>query len=261
MRYIVFALALTGCVDYSKLSAGESDLADALVIHEPALDFGSPTDDLASAPAIDLGGTDLAGDLAQVAITDLATAGDAALALPASCSDLNTLASNDGNYTLYYNRSRPWVAYCKGMGSASITPVEYLTLPQGAAGNYSIIGADLGAYSQYTKVRIDPVTLKIDTSDGTYNVAPKNQSYGCTPPPSGVVSVPFAYAYAYCGMMDGTGMVDLRGTPFAVTQGSFTLLYGATATYSNNDQTVSLLAPHGANKATIYATQLQLAMP
>lgn len=258
MRLVLTTLLLTGCADYSKLSAGRDLGTDAAEQN----DLGSVSD-LAAAdldiPAIDLAGTDLAGDLAQAPITDLATSGDAALALPASCADVNTIASNDGNYTLYYNRSRPWTAYCKGMGASN--PVEYLTLPQGTPGNYSIIGADLGAYSQYTKVRIDPVTLKVDTSDGTYNVAPKNQSYGCTPPPSGVVSVPFAYAYAYCGTMDGTGMVDFRGTPFAVAQGAFTLLYGATATYSNNDQTVLLLAPHGANKAAVYATQLQLVMP
>lgn len=262
MRLLVLACALaTGCVDYSKLSSAKN-LDDSTKDLGDDLAGVTPLSDLASA---DLTGVDLAGlDFAQVPTADLATT-DAAgpPPLPASCRDINDAnpASNDGNFTLYYNRdvAKPWVAWCKGMGPGG-NPVEYLTLPQGAASNTSIVGADLQAWGEYAKIRLDPVTLKANPSDATFNLITGAQSYGCTiADKTGTQDYPYAYAYKYCGSNQGTALIDLRGTPFAVAQGAFTFVGDGAATYSNADQTVSLTATTAGSKA--YAVSLQLIYP
>lgn len=265
--WLLFGCLFSGCTDYSSLSKGDASSSDADLGDDQRKTISAP--DLAEADLADadLAGVDLANtDSAHIATIDLATTDSAEPPpLPASCKDINDVnqASNDGNYTLYYNRdaAKSWTAWCKGMGSGG-NPVEYLTLPAGVSSAYSIMGADLQAYSQFSKLRIDPVTLKIDVTDATYNLVTGVQHYGCTAQNSMYTqNYPLVYAYHYCGTNTGTAHLDLRGTPFKIAQDAFTITGAATVTYSQADQVVDLNAPPTNTRVQATGAMLQLVMP
>lgn len=271
MRALPVVLFLCGCLNYDSLSSGLSDRRDL-----GAVDGSMVASDLAeiatpdSASSIDFAVTDAeqvnvdmaktvdlaepAADLAQPAAdlaepaVDLAQPPADMTQLPATCAEINTAnpASNDGNFTLYFqhNASKSWIAWCKGMGPGG-SPIEYLPLPQGKATNCSVIGASLPASGEYTKIRIDPVTLKVAHNDGAYNTV-GSQSYGCTVNDRAMMSnIPYAYANSYCGGYVGEAKIDLRGTPFKVAPAAFTVTGAVSIVYSENDQMVVLTATSG----------------
>jgi hypothetical protein len=176
---------------------------------------------------------------------------------PSTCAEYKAQnpAAVDGAYTLYFNHQQPWSAYCVGMSGSS--PAEYLTLVNTGSGEnfaqYTAGGARPGTnvVTSYYRVRIDPVTLVVDTSDQTFA-----SSTGALTWSSGSISS-LGYAQAAdCvawGSSTGLGNVDLRGTPFQVTTtpvptlnpagGIFSLggfKAAGTATYSASNQVVSL---------------------
>jgi hypothetical protein len=169
---------------------------------------------------------------------------------PATCQDIKAANPEalDGDYTLHIagDPQKPWSAWCQNMAG---TPAEYLRLVQtGTSVNYSqyTAGVHSGGSSvrtTYTRLRIDPVTLRVDTADQTFS-----SSNGGTVSHGGelVTSMPYAVAMG-CDNW-GMGNVDLRGTPFAVASGQFTLGGMSTAgnhVYSEANRAVSLSASGG----------------
>ncbi len=79
----------------------------------------------------------------------------------------------DGEYKLYLanDEQYQWSAWCVDLQSAS--PKEYLTLPKGGDLNMSMYraggkspGADV--ITKFDKIRVDPITLKVDMADLTF---------------------------------------------------------------------------------------------
>lgn len=144
--------------------------------------------------------------------------------LPASCEDWQALepAASDGAVTLYFQHDelKPWSAYCAEM---SRTPKAYLILQSTDAGHnfsqYTSGGAVFGtnARTSYTRIRIDPVTLRVDTADETFSSSIGSVDMGGNI----ITAMPFATA-ANCNYDDsspdyaGIANVDLTGTPFVV---------------------------------------------
>ncbi|AKF85985.1 hypothetical protein MFUL124B02_19735 [Myxococcus fulvus 124B02] len=152
--------------------------------------------------------------------------------------------ADDGEYALHLmgDAARPWRAYCHDMAG---TPREYLTLQEtGLSSNFSQYtagGAMPGTTvrTSYLRLRIDPVTLRIDTSDRTFTRTEGTVWHGGTP----ITALPFATAMS-CDWGDtGRANIDLRGTSFKVPADLFVPTgYAAwgSAAYSYMDQVVSL---------------------
>ena len=110
--------------------------------------------------------------------------------------------------------AKPWLAYCVDIQSS---PKEYLTLPQAdqSFSRYSAGGASPGTEveTKFDKVRIDPITLKIDIADLTFAV-----STGSLVDPSGktITSLPFGVGLMTCGGGYSTAQVNVTGTPFVL---------------------------------------------
>ncbi|WP_224241231.1 GON domain-containing protein [Hyalangium gracile] len=165
--------------------------------------------------------------------------------LPATCKEISAAdaLAPDGEYTLYFNKDlfQPWSVWCHNMAG---TPSEYLSLvQQGASSNYSQYTA--GGYSPgtdvrttFTRLRIDPLTLRVNTSDQTFSTSTGSLRHGSTQ----VTSMPYATAMG-CDRW-GMGNIDLRGTPFAVAAGQIGIggvsTGGSTYSYSSGNQVVGL---------------------
>jgi hypothetical protein len=173
--------------------------------------------------------------VAIMASADLAPSPDMATA-PTSCTAAG--AGNDVDVVLYIggDQAKPWTAFCHA-------DKEYLSVPSSAMQNFSQYtagGATPGTniVTQYSKIRIDPVSLKVDVTDTTFATS------------TGFVSQwPSSMTYATAvdcmanSLANGVGHVDLTGTPFAVAVDSFHLGGDnslGVATYSNSNQIVSI---------------------
>jgi hypothetical protein len=166
---------------------------------------------------------------------------------PASCQDIksaNPSAAN-GAYTLYVGGdvSKPWTAWCHNMAG---TPAEYLSLPStGASVNFSqyTAGVNNGAGSTnvrtlFTKIRIDPITLRVNTGDQTFSTSSGQLNHG-----GPVTSMSYAAAMNCDFGNPGLGNVDLRGTTFAVAANQFAVVGSypsGEAIYSSDSQVVNL---------------------
>jgi hypothetical protein len=143
---------------------------------------------------------------------------------PSTCQEIRDHDPNafDGIHTLYLdgNKSAPYSVYCRNMVR---NPVEYLPLVNtGDKQNYSMFdagGARTGTdvVTQFFRIRIDPVTLEVDTADLTFATTTGFASGG-----RGETSQ-MNYASAgscYSDKQTGTANIDLRGTPFALDNSS-----------------------------------------
>ncbi|WP_375768509.1 GON domain-containing protein [Archangium gephyra] len=167
---------------------------------------------------------------------------------PASCQDIKNAnpSAADGAYVLFLSgdRTKPWTAWCKGMAG---TPAEYLSLPStGPSLNFSqyTAGANSGGGSNvrtlFTKVRIDPATLRVTTGDQTFSTS---SGFLWHPVQNAVTSMSYAAAMNCDFGNPGLGNVDLRGTPFAAAPGQFVVVGSypsGAATYSADNQVVDL---------------------
>jgi hypothetical protein len=141
---------------------------------------------------------------------------------PATCADIaaHMTLANDSSVTLYANAdpAKPWTAFCHG-------GLEYLTLPSGATANYGQYSASTKSpgtdvRTSYARVRLDPVTLKVDICDQTF--ANSTGSLMHDPANNGtdpVTSMPLGTAMDCAGANSHTGVanIDLTGAPFVVT--------------------------------------------
>lgn len=154
-------------------------------------------------------------------------AGDAGtvIAYPATCAELlaTSPALPDADYPLYVKNepTKPWTAYCQGMESG--TPVEYLTLKR-VGGNYNFSRvAFLGGAavrSDYQRVRIDPIGLRLDLGDGHATHA-GSVVLGGQPVESVPLGVAASCATGTIALQVGVDYnvyanIDLTGTRFAV---------------------------------------------
>ena len=202
MSMFLSTVGLTGCLKFKTADQGKSDLGKVELESTPDLD---------PSPA------------------DMAT-------YPSSCMEAG--AATDTDTTLYIggDQAKSWTAFCHA-------DKEYLTVPSSATQNFSQYTAGgstpgTNIVTKYTKIRIDPGTLKVDATDVTFSTSTGSVSQW----PS---SMTYATA-ADCmsnSMANGLGNVDLTGTPFSVAPGAFTL-GGAgpigVATYSSGNQVVAL---------------------
>ena len=143
--------------------------------------------------------------------------------LAATCQEIRTAhpTAMDGEYTLHVggDQKKPWTAWCHDMAG---TPREYLSLVSGT--NYSQYTAGGSAMGQnvrtdYAKVRIDPVTLRVSVADQTFARSTGSLEHGGTL----VTSMPYGVAMSCDSTASGVASIDLTGTPFAVTPHDFSL--------------------------------------
>jgi hypothetical protein len=263
---VVVPVALVaGCFSNDATDEGEVEIdvnADASFTNPPdasALDSTAADAPLDSAPdatvadAASDSASDAAADSAADSASDVADACEGACAgLYATCAEVHASmpTAADGPYTLYvdHDGAKSWTAYCVGLAT---TPVSYLSLVHtGAPSNFSQYTASAATggtsvVTTFTKVRIDPVTLVVDTSDESFS----SSTGSLTHPPSGPTVTSMSYASAMdctgAGSLTGIGNVDLRGTPFSVAPAWFASPPGGassvgTAAYTAENQIVDL---------------------
>lgn len=138
---------------------------------------------------------------------------------PQTCADIKSHVPGaaDGTYKMYVggNAGKPWSGFCAGMAT---TPHEYLTLTGTNFAQYSSGGASPGTdvKTTYSKVRLDPKTLKINISDRTFATSTGMLNHDNM---TQVTSMPYGVAMDCIGNKSATGMaqIDLTGTSFALT--------------------------------------------
>lgn len=130
-------------------------------------------------------------------------------------------SAKDGEYVLYIGNdpSKPWTAYCWDMERR---PTEYLTLQKTGSGSnfaqYIAGGSSPGSTvtTVYTKIRIDPFTLRVDTADQTFSTSTGSLSHGGQP----VTAMTYGSGMS-CNWAPGGANIDLTGTPFEVAPDQF----------------------------------------
>ncbi|HEY3368153.1 MAG TPA: GON domain-containing protein [Symbiobacteriaceae bacterium] len=158
-----------------------------------------------------------------------------ATAQPASCAAIKAAnpGAGDGDYAIYAN-GKVLNVYCYDMGG---TPREYLSLPKnGGDYNKSAFLSYHGTITTwYTKLRIDPAMLTVDTEDHTFATVQKT--------PGTIISSWWPDGYMEFGNGSGcdgrvaSGNIDLTSTPFAIVRTSMTMGGGWFGIdWSSNDQ-------------------------
>jgi hypothetical protein len=161
--------------------------------------------------------------------------------LPVNCLEIASAnaAALDGEYIIAPG-GRVFRVYCHDMQG---TPREYLPLASvGAGSNYAMYRA--GGYSngtdvvsRYFRVRLDPTSLVVDTSDQVHASSTGMLTHGA----DRVTSMPYGVAMS-CGAEFGAANIDLTGTPFRIAETFIVDGYGADGSvhYSVDDQVVDL---------------------
>ena len=146
---------------------------------------------------------------------------------PTSCEQLRaddpTLTNGNRKLFISADKTKPFDVYCH---MAVIPALTYLNLTKTAAtenfSQFTIGGAASGTTvkTNYTKVRIDTGTLRIDTNDKRFAT-----SVGAvTIPGNNVTSMPYGTAMGcMTGNANGLANIDLTGTSFAPAASSLAL--------------------------------------
>ncbi len=148
-------------------------------------------------------------------------------ASPVSCEQIRSdqPTAPDGNRTLFVagDKTKPWDAYCQMTTTPTVT---YLNLTKTSAtdnfAQFTVGGASTGitVKTNYTKVRIDPAVLKVDTNDRRFATSMGALVFNGS---TNVTSMPYATSMACGGSNAGAANIDLTGTPFAVATGALAL--------------------------------------
>lgn len=151
------------------------------------------------------------------------TPGNRVCYTPTSCADIKSRVAGaaDGTYTLYLggDSRKPWQAHCAGMANI---PHEYLSLTGMNFAQYTHGGNSPGmdVRTTFTKVRFDPATMKIDSSDRSFatSTGTLNHSGSGTM----VTSMPYGVAMDCIGNNStaGVAQIDLTGTSFTLSNGN-----------------------------------------
>lgn len=140
---------------------------------------------------------------------------------PTSCGDIKSHVPGaaDATYTLYLggDARKPWPAFCAGMAT---TPHEYLSLTGMNFAQYSQGGKGVGTdvRTTYTRVRFDPVAMKVDISDRAFATSTGKLTHDSM---AQVTSMPYGVAMDCAGDNSRTGVaqIDLTGTSFVLATG------------------------------------------
>lgn len=164
-----------------------------------------------------------------------------------SCQEIKSAQPQamDGEYILHFmgDAARPWRAWCHDMAG---TPTEYLPIPENGLhsnfSQYTAGGAALGTSVRtvFSRLRIDPVTLKVVTSDQRFARSTGALSHNGQ---ANISTMPYATAMSCDWGDSGRANIDLRGTPFKVASDSFVasgFSQRGAASYSFVDQVVSI---------------------
>jgi GON domain len=170
------------------------------------------------------------------------------LPIPDNCQQVQQLdpLAQSGNYTLEAD-GNIFTVYCDMSG----TPTSYINLAKtGANFNYSQYTAGGAApgtnvRTTFTKLRIDPATLTVDIGDLTFATSTGYLLHPVKTSSVPVTSMAYASAEACNKTGDnGTGNIDLEGTPFQVastfTPGGYEA--SGSATVSPDNQVVNVEA-------------------
>lgn len=143
-----------------------------------------------------------------------------------TCAGLAAAANRplvDGAYVLHFggDSTKPWVAYCLDMAGV---PKEYLQLMRTTGRNFSQYtagGAVSGTNERtvYTKIKIDPSTLVVDTTDQAFASTSGSVSINGVP----VVAMQYGSAGSCDSKPSGIANIDLQGTPFTISPLAFIL--------------------------------------
>lgn len=155
---------------------------------------------------------------------------------PTSCAGylLEDPQASDGEHVLAREpEEAPVLVYCHDMGGS---PQEYISLVNtGEDYNFSQNNTSPVATTHWSRVRLDPLTLRIDVNDPTFSTTEggsQQKTY-----------VPYGYAWnCKNNIPPGKGNIDLRETSFAVDD-EFQLngyMPGGWAIFSEDDQVVDL---------------------
>ncbi len=165
---------------------------------------------------------------------------------PASCAEAQIgKQARDGEHLLFVggDAAKPFTAYC--VDTATDSPKDYLTLPEGGTMNWSSYtaggrSAGTTVVTRFDKVRIDPETLTIDVTDVTFAVSEGSVSHlGGAP----ITSMPFGTAMS-CGGGYATAQVSVNGLPFTLAN-PFEVAGDAAAGFADpwqGDQTIEMWA-------------------
>lgn len=159
-----------------------------------------------------------------------------------SCKSIHDVLPDlpDGEYTLRTGSIEVTV-YCHDMAGA---PREYLSLVRtGGDANFSQYtagGASPGSSvrTTFTKLRINPKTLVVDIGDLTFSWSTGKLRHGGVD----VTTMPYGAAMSCTSAADGIARIDLRDTPFIVTDTFTTGGYNpaGSASMADNRQRVDL---------------------
>jgi hypothetical protein len=131
---------------------------------------------------------------------------------PSTCAELaighHNYADADRNLYLKNDPTKPWKAYCDDLQGKN--PKEYLTVGYNSS-TYTDSNGDQ-VRTDYDKVRIDPKTLMLDTTDQTFAISTGSVTRG---PGAVVTSMPLGVAMS-CGNNRAFAQVDVNGTPFVI---------------------------------------------
>ena len=228
--FFTFLLFSCGRINFEHLSNLDSDIDIPLDSSTTSTDTGTTSTDTGTAPS------------------------DTDIEYPVSCADIikNNSLSPDGEYKLYIssNPKKIWTAYCYDMAG---TPKEYLSLQYtGGDSNFSQYtagGSSSGTdvRTNYTKIRIDPNSLKVDVGDQTFASSNNNSLIHGHSGGDIVTSMTYGTAMSCVDNTPdndyGIANIDLRDTPFKMNKdnlhsGGFD--NKATAVIDSSQQVVSI---------------------
>ncbi len=156
--------------------------------------------------------------------------------VPRSCAEVRKLTHEveDGTYKLDVDGAgpqAPFSVYCEGMSDPSREPAEYISLARGAASGDRDANSTTFVWSggachcpeltrRFTKVRMDPVTMTVDISDGRF--ARYTRARACEHADQNHCGAAQDLSWGTAGSCradrdtSGRGNIDLRDTPFSV---------------------------------------------
>jgi hypothetical protein len=152
----------------------------------------------------------------------------------------------DGDYVIEPVKGRIFSVYCKDMSTVHWNPKEYLALTH-TGGDYNFSQFTAGGWvngtsvrTNYTKLRIDPVSTTIDIGDTTFTTTTGELCTGAGDCGSGPISYATALDCNSLGSGTGTGNIDLTGTPLVVNNEFYSNGYRTAGTVAFNGVTAPL---------------------
>jgi hypothetical protein len=137
---------------------------------------------------------------------------DGPIEFPRTCAEaaVGNASAKDGEYKLFIDNdeTKPWTAWCDDLQGDN--PKEYLTVESNRSTYASRTGEEVE--TRYEKIRIDPDTLELDTSDQTFAASTGSATHA---PGVEVTSMPLGVAMS-CGFNFAGAELNVNNTPFVI---------------------------------------------